>query len=851
MLGRGWWGLVVGLLLSSVGNAQEGVPPDAGADAGAPAEAPPAYAEPEPAPEPGPSQDPAGPPQPAPPAPAAPSDIPPPAPSAPVAPLPEAPPPHAPQLEPPESADSETYGAVAVVPTPGRRLVLDKVPRNVQLIDRSVFDQDHPLGVHDALELRLGSVVLSDVQNNPLQPDLQYRGFTASPLLGTPQAIAVYQNGVRINDAFGEVVQWDLVPEFAVDEVQVMPGASPLYGQNALGAGIALQMKDGFRAPGHRISALTGSFGRYQASAEFGREFGEDWAVYGGVSAFGEQGFRDESQSSARHLFADVRQRGDEHEVGINATLADTDLNGNAVAPIELLEQRRAAVFTYPDNTQNRLLMIAADAKRDLTDTISLYGMAYLRHLERDTRNGDEGEFAQCQDVADLGLLCGEDEQPLLSEGGVPIAVPDQPYDGVYNTTSTLADGYGGTLQAGFDGDLLRKPNQFVFGGSYDGSAVAFQQRAELGRITADRSVAGSGTYLAGDEFRTKLEVDTRHAGVFAADTFTPVAGLALQLAARLNVSNLELTDRQSDALDGDHTFTRVNPAAGVAYTPIDPLTLFASYSESSRAPSAIELACADPEEPCRLPNAFVADPPLDQVVTRSVEVGVRGAHGGSRARPALSWSLAGFGSRNFDDIIFVAGSRIGTGYFRNAGETQRIGLEAGASAKAGPVAVYASYSLLRASFESVLELPGVANPGLEGAEEEEEEEGVVIEVEEGDRMPGLPTHSLKGGVTVTPIAGLDVGLTAIARSGSPFRGDEANLIEDVDGYVVLGAHASYWLLESLQLFVKAQNLLDTEYETFGLLAAPDEVLEGASNPRFYGPGAPFAVWAGLVVAGF
>ncbi|HMI92222.1 MAG TPA: TonB-dependent receptor, partial [Polyangiales bacterium] len=737
-----------------------------------------------------------------------------------------------------EDADDDSdegIGAVAVVPGPGRGVPIEQVPYNVQRLDRAQLGEERALGLHDALNARLGSVVLNDVQNNPLQPDLQYRGFTTSPLLGSPQGIAVYQNGVRIHDAFGDVVQWDLLPEFALYEVQLLPGANSLYGLNALGGGLALRMNDGYRAPGTRIEALAGSFERYQASAEHGHVW-KDWAFYGGVSAFGEQGFRDESPSSARHLYADARQRTPEHEIGINVTLADTDLNGNGPAPIELLERDRRAVFTLPDITNNRLLMVAADGRRVLTDRVSLQATAYFRHLQRDTLNGDEAELESCEDGG-LEILCDDQDAPLLTEGGSSIAAVDPQYDAVFNTTSATGDGFGGSLQATFEQALFALPNRLDVGASYDGSAVAFQQRVELGHLTEERAVAGDDIFIANDGFRTKLDVDNHHLGVFASDTYTPVDPLSIQLAARFNLSDVELSDRLGSALDGHHTFQRVNPALGVTVRPGAALTLFASYGESSRAPSAIELSCADPEEPCRVPNAFLADPPLEQVVTRAAELGVRGAHGGTRSRPQLSWSLAGFGSRNFDDIVFVAGSRIGTGFFQNAGQTQRIGLEANINAELGLLRLYASYTLLRATFESQLMLPGLEELG---------EEAEIVEVEKGNRLPGLPAHSAKAGVTVTPLAQWSLGLSVIAQSSRPFRGDEANQRAEVDGYAVLNAQTSYQLFDSLQLFIKVQNLLDTDYETFGLLGNPSEVLEGTSDPRFLGPGAPLGVWGGI-----
>jgi iron complex outermembrane recepter protein len=748
-------------------------------------------------------------------------------------------------IQPPLDADAG-YGAVALTPSPGAGVRIEKVPRNVQHIDRATLEREHSVGLADALNARLGGVVINDVQNNPLQPDFQYRGFTASPLLGTPQGIAVHQNGVRLNEPFGDVLQWDLVPEFAISEVQLYPGPSPTYGHNALGGSLSLRMKNGFRDPGHRVEALAGSFGRHQVSAEYGDSFG-DVAVYAGVAELGEAGFRDHSRSRARHLHADLRHSSTDQEVGVSVTLADTALNGNGPAPVELLARDRDAVFTYPDTTRNELLLAVADLDRQLTARASVQATAYLRRLQRDTLNGDEGEFELCADPDSAAeLLCDEEGELLRSETGASIAAGD-PFDGLFNTTRTQTDGYGGRLQLSLTEPLLRRPNRLFAGVSYDGAQVDFLQRAELGRLTAERTVLGERVFLAGAEFRTDLRADNRNLGVYASDTLSVLDPLAIQIAARFDWMNVEIDDRDGTALEGDHVFHRVNPAIGATVTPIPELTLFASYSESSRAPSASELACADPDEPCRVPNAFVADPPLDQVVNRGVELGARGVLG-DRKRPLLSWSLAGFGSRNADDILFVAGSRAGTGYFRNAGETQRVGVEVAAEGNAGPLRWHAGYALLRATFESELELPGGAHPRAVSVGDDEED--AVIAVEPGDRIPGLPVHSAKLGVDVRPLPDLELGVSAIAHSARPLRGDEANLLAEVDGYVILGARASYQLLEPLQLFIKAENLLDAEYDTFGIVADPSEVLADTSDPRFLGPGAPIGLWIGIAVQG-
>jgi outer membrane receptor protein involved in Fe transport len=295
---------------------------------------------------------------------------------------------------------------------------------------------------------------------------------------------------------------------------------------------------------------------------------------------------------------------------------------------------------------------------------------------------------------------------------------------------------------------------------------------------------------------------------------------VAITASARFNWARLQLDDRDGNALDGTHAYARVNPAFGVAYSPLPGLTTFASYGESNRAPSASELACADPDAPCRLPNAFITDPPLDQVVSRTLELGVRG-HLGPRRRPLLE------------------GSHVGTGYFRNAGSTQRVGLELALAGTVSAFEWFASYTLLRATFESHLTLPAADHP--------EAHDG-TIDVVPGDRIPGLPAHSVKGGLTVTPLAGLRVGLSVIAQSSQPLRGDEANLLANLDGFVTLNAHASYDLFDAVRLLLKAQNLLNTEYETFGVIADPSEVLPRASVPRFVSPGPPLGVWLGVEV---
>jgi len=136
----------------------------------------------------------------------------------------------------------------------------DKVPASVNAIDASQIKQTGSLNISDSLVKYVPGITINEVAGNPFQPDVQFRGFVASPVSGTPQGLAVYQNGVRINEAFGDTVNWDLIPTAAIKSVSVVTN-NPAFGLNALGGAVDVQMKDGFSYHGAEIDTMGGSFG--------------------------------------------------------------------------------------------------------------------------------------------------------------------------------------------------------------------------------------------------------------------------------------------------------------------------------------------------------------------------------------------------------------------------------------------------------------------------------------------------------------------------------------------------------------------------------------------------------------
>jgi len=754
---------------------------------------------------------------------------------------------------------SESVDVVAVAPGRGARLDRDRVPAAVSVLDAASLAARGPGALSTSLNGRLGSVTIEGTTTNEWQPTLRFRGFTASPLLGLPQGIAVYQNGVRVNEPFGDTVQFDLLPQFAVDRAQLTAGADPTYGLNALGGALALSLKNGFDYEGFGGEVSAGSFGRVGGTAEFGLSRGA-WALYAGGSHADEDGWRVQSPSRVTQAVVDAAYRAGRVDAGVSVTHADTRLNGNGPAPVELLVADRTAVFTYPDTTENRLALVQGRFDVAASRAWSFQATGYYRDLDRRTLNGDEADFEPCDEGgvpagAPADALCapGDEDgegngEPLVDAAtGRFITNADAAGDGAFNRTHTRTQGYGGTLQATFTSPGGGRQHLFVVGVSADLSDVDFASSAEVGSRTEDRTVVGSGLYAGifgvapDDRFSTDVRSDGRALGAYVYDTLSLTDRAHLTVSGRVNHVRLALADQLGTSLDGRHTFARFNPAVGLAYQAGDTATLFGRYAESSRAPTAAEVSCADPTEPCRVPNAFVSDPPLDQVVARSVEGGARGRWTGAGA--SLDWSAAVFFTRSRDDILFVASpSLIGTGYFQNAGDTRRDGVDLDVSGHVHGTDWYVSYGLVNATFQSDLLLPG-----SQDVNDAADEHGAIA-VAPGDRLPGIPRHSVKVGLSQQITPRWSAGIEMVGASSRVLVGDEGNDQAELDGYAVVQLRSSYRLDRGVELFLRIDNLFDARYETFGVLAEIDiELTEapGASDPRFLAPGAPRSLIGG------
>jgi iron complex outermembrane recepter protein len=720
---------------------------------------------------------------------------------------------------------------VSATPLGGFEFAADRISSRVQSATSKDIERVPAAGLSQFLDRQLASVFVNEAQANPLQPDVQFRGFIASPLLGTSQGMAVYQDGVRINDPFGDVVSWALVPETAIARIELVPGSNAVFGLNTLGGALSIRTKNGFTDPGLEAELLVGSYERVVAEAQAGGAIDERWSYYVGARYLTEDGWRQFSPTDALQVFSDLGWRRNATELHLNVTRVETDLIGNGPAPVQLLELDRESIYTHPDETKNSLFFVTLGGNHRFASADELQGVVYVRRSDIDTLNGDESIFEACED--DPGFVCEEGAAELaLDPQGRPIEFEPAVDGAMLNHSATQQDTYGAAVQYGMTTTIAGRENHLILGGTADRSKVRFGSGAQLGQFDDQRGVIPSGV-LAGETF-VGLETQTKNWSAFFTDTLALTSRLDLTLSGRYNDSSIELEDQIGSALDGNHDFHRFNGAAGLSYRVDSKLRVYASYSESNRAPTAVELTCADPEDPCALPNAFLSDPPLEQVIAKTIEMGADGSW------RSLRWHAGLFRITN-DDILFIsAGALTNTGFFDNVGQTRRQGIEISLSGALPEqrFSWFAHYTGLAAEFRNTFSVSSPHNPAAVDGE---------IEVRSGSRIPGIPDQQFKAGVNVQLKPTVGVSLDLLYQSNQFLRGDEGNLTEPLSGFTTVNLGSHWELKPGLLLFAQIDNVLDREYATFGVFGDATEVLgEQFDDGRFISPGAPRSVWLGL-----
>jgi iron complex outermembrane receptor protein len=710
-------------------------------------------------------------------------------------------------------------GAIEVVgttPVPGLGVGLAKLPSSVQAASANDLRRQDALDASEYLERNFAGVNVNGAANNPYMPDLQYRGFTASPLLGTPQGLSVFVDGVRVNEAFGDVVNWDLIPNNAIASSTLLAGSNPVFGLNTLGGALSMQTKSGFAFPGQSARLQAGSWGRRSLEAEAGG-YRERNDYFVAANAFDEQGWRDHSPSRVRQLFVKTGREDARSDFDVSLAVAQNSLQGVQALPMSMLGNPRQG-YTWPDRTDNDLAMITLRASRFVDDERLVAGNLYLRELQQDNFNSN------LNDAFDPAQPSG----PGNSEA----------FNDRYSLKQRMM---GAALQLTQDAKLAAGNNRLTLGASVDRGEVRFGQDRQQAALSADRGT--TDTVYGGFAPTVRMRASNTYYGVYASEQYSPSERWTWTASGRYNLARVSLRDELGGALNGDHRFSRFNPGLGAAWNPSASSTWYASYSEGMRAPSPVELSCADPAAPCSLPNAFLADPPLKPVIARTLEIGARFDPGkDTRLSAALYRSVLN------DDIQFVgSGGAINAGFFQNIGRTQREGLELGGRTAFGALALRAGLSFARAVYVTPFSVHSPSNSAADLNGD--------IDIASGDRLPGVPARSIKlrGDWTISERASLGLGWNWFDRQYA--RGDENN--RDAHGalpaYSVANLVFKYELGEGWEVSAKADNLLDRSYQSFGILGR--NFFTGPNNgynpsapaaEQFRSPGAPRALWLAL-----
>jgi len=735
---------------------------------------------------------------------------------------------------------------VASTPLLGSGVDRGSVPQATQVLGPREIDRTNVPSLTGAILEDIPSATLNDTSGNPFQPDILFRGFTASPVIGTAQGLAVYVNGARFNDPFGDTVNWDLIPPEAIQTVNV-EASNPVFGLNAIGGSVNVQLKNGFTFQGADFTSYGGSFDRGSGIVEFGRQYGK-FAIYAAGDITHDGSFRNTGNSDLYRLYTDLGWRNETTELHLGITAGSDTLGNPGATPVQALNADISSIFSAPNSVQNKYVALNSSFNSQVGEATSLQGLVYYQNLTQRITNGATSQVLPCNDGT--GLLCNPDGVPVIVRGGG--TVPDFLNGAVYSANvleGLSAQSYGASLQASEDASVFGMKNHLVVGTSFDGSDSVFDAQTQLGGFDAiNHSFVGPGvTQVQVGERTTPVTVatTTRYYGVFAADVLSVLPRLDLSAGGRFNNAEIDLHDKIGTVLTGQHSYSRFNPTLGLTYRFSPALQIYGSYSETNRAPTPTELSCSSPATPCSLLNFFIGDPNLKQVVAKTFEGGARG-HIADVMGGRFNWNADYFHTGNRDDLIFQPlSSNVNNGYYTNDGQTLRQGVEAGLHFDTPLLHAVLGYTYTDATFQQALLIGAGNNPGGDA--------NGKLQIVPGDRIPGIPLHR---GTVVVEYRVTDrwsVGGSAVLQSSQYRFGDDSNLEKPVGGYVVVNLDTSYRITDHITVFGLVNNVTNRYYDTYGTFGPVGDVPwptvpGGVSDPRTASPGAPVAGYGGVRV---
>ena len=737
-----------------------------------------------------------------------------------------------------------TFDVVATTPLGGGQINVSQSPFAVWQTSAQDIQTFNDTTLPQSLARSAPGVTVGNVSGNEFEPDLSYRGFDATAVTGTPQGLAVYQNGTRINEAFGDVVNWDLIPANAIDKTTIV-AANPIFGLNALGGAVTVTMKNGFTWQGFEADFEGGSFYRAQEQIQFGKQVGA-WSVYMAANQINDGGWRVAEASQLTNFYGDVGYKANGFESHLQLTAGNTQFGVAAYTPIQQLQPNWGSVYTLPQTTDNQMAMLQWTGAYAYSPTLSFQAGAYFRQFNQQHVDGNGTDVTPCPPYSCLNGSPVHDTTggiiPDISQGGTLDLGEDDD-----NQTQSRSVGVSGQV---VDTDkIFGHDNTLTAGTSLDYGWTHYTGNSTLGTIafTNNSYPLTASPYIIDepDSFLNPIDVkaNNTYVGVYALDTFNATDRLTLTGGARFNFAGINLEGTNDALLSGYSDYFHLNPTAGLTYKITPDINFYAGYAMTNRTPTPLELGCASATDPCIIDNFLSSDPPLKQVVGQTFELGFRGQNALAALGPQwgkLQWSAGLFRTTLANDILPVVSTFNGFGYYTNVGTTLRQGAEVGAQWTGDKWTAYANYTYIDAIYLTTFEEPSPNNPLADA--------NGNIPITNGTQIAGIPKNTIKAGIDYAVTDKWKIGADMVAASGQVIFGNENGAVPQAPGYTIFGLHTSYQYNKQVQLYGYAQNIFDQRYYTSGGLVQTREFMTGPAitNPQSFGPGKPFAIFGGV-----
>jgi iron complex outermembrane recepter protein len=635
---------------------------------------------------------------------------------------------------------------------------ISKVPEKVIVITADDIKALGAKTIQEALQYQTG-MVLYDQVGNDFQSTVDMRGFNGQPVTTT----VVIVDGVRINEPDFNTINFDLIPIENIERMEILPGTATVFGRNALGGVINITTKRGrTEGPHFGIGLGGGSYGRQKYS------FNSDGLLpfanldyYFGVTRELTDGYRDATGGRITRLFGKLGYRpGDDTDVTFAYTHVQDHLKQAGSLPLSILHVDRRANLTPGDFSSSNLNLLALNVRQKLPAGFSLAANGFFR-------NNDQDGFVR-------GLTTESLLQTQLSSGG-----------GIAQLTQESA--------------ILGRKNLATLGWEYTNNRFDI---TNCGFFSVNQALTSCSS--SSFDFLTKQLTRENVIGAYLSDSFTLLDSLILSAGFRYDWDNMDFTDKLDSSLNGDKTYQRFNPKAGLVYTPVKDLSFSFTYSEGIRIPTVSELFAQGP---------FGSNPNLLPMTSRNFEIGARG-----RWADWLEATLALFYMPVRNEILFIVTDPVNFfGMNENISRTLRRGVEFSLKGRYQQwVDWFINYTATKATFDTdVLLFSG--------------------QVTKGDQLPLVPRHRVSPGINVHPLEGLTLSLFGLYVSSQFLLGDEPNQGKKLADYFVLNSRIAYeqkyWTAQLM-----FNNMTNQKYSTSGIL----------TNQPFFVPAPRFNVFGGV-----